>query len=119
MSDGFLPVIAVMAHFPKPGPSARYVRERMMDLGFAQRIGRQYYTTAAQIERFVEFVKENGLCKTKPRGRRSNRPSEREVGTREVRSRSASEVELPENELNAALARVAKPRPSAKRSAMT
>lgn len=62
----FIPASTAAKHFP--GHTERYVRETMTQLGFATKIGRRYYTTASDIEAFVNHVKEHGLCR---RGGRS------------------------------------------------
>jgi hypothetical protein len=117
-SLAFLPITEAMKRFPPGGPSLRFVRDRMKALGFAKKVGRSYYTTAGQIDRFMQHVVEYGLCKqTKTRGQSSSRRSEKATGSPVAGSRSASRmVRLPADDLKEALALTSRRGPSAKPS---
>ena len=55
----YIPTTAVMRLFPAGGPTQRYLNEPMYDLGFAQLIGRRYFTTEIQINQFASGL---GRC---------------------------------------------------------
>ena len=110
----FIPASTAAKHFPEH--TERYIRETMSQLGFATQIGRRYYTTASDIEAFVNHVKEHGLCRKK--GQTSRRASAKAAGTRGAQSRSGGRTALcADDELKEALALLAKMSASAKRSA--
>jgi hypothetical protein len=114
----FIPIDDVMA---KLGPkfNRRYVREAMSDLGFARKIGREYFTTPGEAQSFLRHVEENGLCKTGRRARTSNRTSGARRGTRGALSPSVTAIVSPERELKEALARIAGPKRRPRNSATT
>ena len=115
-----LPIAEVMKRFPPGGPSLRFVRDRMKALGFAQKAGRSYYTSAGQIDRFMQHVLEYGLCEqTKTQGQNSSPKSARATGSRAAGSRSAKRtVRLPADDLKEALALTSRHGPSAKTTAI-
>ena len=114
----FVPIDDVMAKLP-PKFTRRYVREVMSDLGFARKIGREYFTTPGEAQSFLRHVEENGLCKTGHRERRSSRSTAKTAGTRGGRSPSVMAVKSPEHELREALDRIAAPKRRHRNSAMT
>lgn len=99
----------------------RYVREAMSDLGFARKIGREYFTTPGEAQRFLRHVEENGLCKTGRRGRTSSRTSGQRTrhGTRGALSPYVTAIVSPERELKEALERIAGPKHKRRSSATT
>lgn len=119
--DGaFIPIDDVMA---KLGPkfTRRYVREAMSDLGFARKIGREYFTTPGEAQSFLRHVEENGLCKTGRRARTSSRTSGQRTrhGTRGGMSPYVTAIVSPERELREALDRIAAPKRRHRNSATT
>lgn len=115
-----IPIADVMSKMPA-GVSPRYVRETMTKLKLARKIGRAYYTTPDQVARYLEVLKQEGLCRepTARQRRGSSRTSGARRGTRAGTSPSALAVVSPEYELREALARIAGPSRKHKSSATT
>jgi hypothetical protein len=119
--ESFVPVSDVLGQLPPGKFSPRYVREAMSRLGFARKLGREYFTTPGEVQKFLEHIKENGLCrKTERHGQPSSRTGvARRVGTRGAMSPSVLAVVSPERELKEALARIASRKRSARGTATT
>src|SRR5690606_38369312 len=110
MSERLLPISAAIAEIWAEGtaPRERTVREDMMQKGFAFRVGRQCYTTPALIAEYKEALipcRRKSVTSGESSSPFVGKRTGRSIGSRGGSSRSARpKVELPEDELSAALA---------------